>query len=204
MARILGVGLIPKDEIPEVARRLRKALRGEGLEREDRSGRLVPLSEIRDAIFVPKYYDPEVHQALEELKKTRDLVPFGKLVKDGVLDVRTGVEVRKLAYGTGTIPFIRTSDLSNWEIKIDPKHGWKEKCPDLQPEDILMVRDGTYLVGTTAMITKEDITRRDADGRPMILFQAELYRIRVKRNHQAEHAASKLRGPHRIGFCHHP
>lgn len=114
---------IPKDEIPEVARRLRKVLRGEKLEREDRLGRLVPLSEIKDAIFIPKYYDPEVHRALEELKKTHDLVPFGKLVEDGVLDIETGVEVGKLAYGTGTIPFIRTSDLSNWEVKIDPKHG---------------------------------------------------------------------------------
>ncbi|RLG97467.1 MAG: hypothetical protein DRO98_06450 [Archaeoglobales archaeon] len=44
-----------------------------------------------------------------------------------------------------------------------------------------MVRDGTYLVGTTAMITEEDITKRDADNRPMILFQAELYRIRVEK-----------------------
>ncbi len=32
-----------------------------------------------------------------------------------------------MAYGTGTIPFIRTSDISNWEIKADFKHGVSEE-----------------------------------------------------------------------------
>lgn len=32
-----------------------------------------------------------------------------------------------MAYGTGNIPFIRTSDISNWEIKADFKHGVSEE-----------------------------------------------------------------------------
>jgi type I restriction enzyme M protein len=39
------------------------------------------------------------------------------------LSISTGDEVGKLAYGTGPVPFIRASDLANWEIKTDPKHG---------------------------------------------------------------------------------
>ncbi len=43
---------------------------------------------------------------------------------------------------------------------------------DVQPYDILMVRDGTYLIGTTAMITEQDTK---------ILLQSHLYKIRVHR-----------------------
>ena len=77
----------------------------------------------------------------------------------------------------GTIPFIRTSDLSNWELKTDPKHGvrkeifdkYHKKC-DVRKDDILIVRDGTYLIGTTAFVTRFDVD---------ILFQSHIYRIRV-------------------------
>jgi type I restriction enzyme M protein len=82
-----------------------------------------------------------------------------------------------MAYGTGPIPFIRTSDLSNWEIKADFKHGISQEIydevkssVDLKPGDILMVRDGTYLIGTCAIVTASDV--------PM-LFQSHIYRIRI-------------------------
>ena len=80
-----------------------------------------------------------------------------------MLCVTTGDEIGKAAYGTGTIPFIRTSDFSNWEIKHDPKQGVSEhiynqysSSQDVRCQDILLVRDGTYLVGTSCMITAED------------------------------------------------
>ena len=82
-----------------------------------------------------------------------------------------------MAYGTGPIPFIRTSDLSNWELKADPKHGVSEELflaaqgqVGRPGGDILMVRDGTYLIGTCAIVTELD-TR--------ILFQSHIYKIRV-------------------------
>ena len=90
---------------------------------------------------------------------------FGNLLRDGILTIDTGHEVGKLAYGTGPIPFIRTSDIANWEIKLDPKHvisadiyeGLKDR-QDVQAGDILMVRDGTYLVGTCAIVSEADTT----------------------------------------------
>ncbi|TON78636.1 hypothetical protein, partial [Vibrio parahaemolyticus] len=45
----------------------------------------------------------------------------------GIIEISTGDEVGKLAYGTGNIPFVRTSDISNWEVKLDPKHGVSEE-----------------------------------------------------------------------------
>lgn len=109
---------------------------------------------------------------------THELVSIGKLIEEGVLEVTTGNEVGKLAYGTGDIPFVRTSDISNWEIKSDPKHLVSEEIysslarkQDVREGDILMVKDGSYLIGTCAMITKYDTK---------MVYQSHLYKIRVK------------------------
>lgn len=105
------------------------------------------------------------------------MISIGQLIDEKVLEVTTGNEVGKLAYGTGNIPFIRTSDISNWEIKSEPKHLLSEEIyeslagkQDVQEGDILMVKDGSYLIGTCAMITKYD-TR--------MVYQSHLYKIRV-------------------------
>ncbi len=135
------------------------------------------LSKIKGEIFVPKYYDPEIDQELENLGRTHDLLEIGQLVKEKVITVSTGVEIGRLSYGTGTIPFVRTSDISNWELKIDPKHGVSKEIyeenvskADVKEHDILMVRDGSYLIGTVCMITKFDTK---------ILFQSHICRLRI-------------------------
>lgn len=168
------------DEVPAVASNYRAFKRG-ALNQGSRLGFALPVSNIKNNILVPEYYDPEILATLSALKETHDLVQLRTLVDDGTVSVTGGVEVGKMSYGTGTIPFIRTSDLANWEIKADFKHGvsdeiyaqfreqFKDKT-DVQPLDILMVRDGTYLIGTTAMVTANDV--------PM-LFQSHILRIRV-------------------------
>ena len=85
------------------------------------------------------------------------------MVDTGDLALSTGDEIGKMAYGTGDIPFVRTSDFSNWEIKADTKQGVSEDIyiqyamkEDVQAGDILIVRDGTYLVGTSCIITDTD------------------------------------------------
>jgi type I restriction enzyme M protein len=104
-------------------------------------------------------------------------VTIRELVSAGLLEISTGDEVGKLAYGTGNIPFIRTSDLSNWEIKIDPKHCISEELykkfankQDVQANDILMVKDGTYLIGDCAFITEYDTH---------IVYQSHIYKLRI-------------------------
>jgi type I restriction enzyme M protein len=73
-------------------------------------------------------------------------------------------------------PFSSTDNESGL-LKSDPKHGVSEEIyeafkgkADVRPRDILMVRDGTYLIGTAAMVSEHD-------GR--ILFQSHIHRIRV-------------------------
>jgi type I restriction enzyme M protein len=168
------------DDIPKITDRFNTLVRRGRHSPQDHLGFLFSPSQQTNRILVPKYYNPEIIERLEQLENTHEVVQFSSLHDDGVVSVSTGVEVGKMAYGTGTVPFIRTSDLSNGEIKADFKHGvsdeiyneYKNKI-DIASGDILMVRDGTYLIGTTAIVTESDL--------PM-LFQSHLYRIRVEKS----------------------
>lgn len=164
------------DEVPSIAPLFLRHATGEALP-PSRLAHQLDRGQIRSQIYVPKYYDPRLRSAATRLRATHELLRIGDLTDSGLLHIATGVEPGKMAYGTGAVPFIRTSDLSNWEIKADPKHSVSEsvcrqhqsKC-DVRPGDILMVRDGTYLIGTSALITEHD--------GPM-LFQSHILRLRL-------------------------
>lgn len=99
--------LVLLDDIPLVQKRhadLRDT--GKRLPR-DRYGFLMPLSKIRNGIFIPKYYDPQLEADIVALRATHNLVSLSDLCKGGknaVLSWETGVEIGKMAYGTGNIP----------------------------------------------------------------------------------------------------
>ena len=167
---------IPYDDVPKIAEACR-ALAERPSENQGRFGFVRDLSTIEGGILIPKYYNPELDAELAQLSGTHELVTVQHLVDDGVIALQTGHEPGKLAYGTGPIPFIRTSDIANWELKIDPKHGISEQIyqefanrQDVREHDVLVVRDGTYLVGTSCMLTKYDTK---------ILYQSHIIRVRV-------------------------
>jgi len=147
---------------------------------EARHGFTVPRSSIKNRILIPKYYDPDLERELAEAESNWDgpWLSLGELSKRGHLKMTTGVEVGKMAYGTGNIPFIRTSDLVDWEIKRDPRQGVSkeiyqqyEKKAALRQNDIVLVRDGTYLVGSSALVSESDVPA---------LFCGGIFRIRVQ------------------------
>jgi type I restriction enzyme M protein len=162
------------DEVPLVAKCY--AALASGITTRDHFGFSLRSDAVQNRILVPKYYDPEIERDLKALEATHRVVTIGQLQKSKALSLDTGIEIGKMAYGTGTIPFIRTSDLSNWEIKADFKQGVSQEIYDdlkdridVRAGDILLVRDGTYLIGTSAIVTESDL--------PM-LFQSHIYRIR--------------------------
>ena len=133
---------------------------------------------VQERVLLPKYYSPEISEELESLNAHCECPTIAELVSDGILELSTGDEIGKMAYGTGDIPFLRTSDFANWEVKHDPKQGVSEqiyanyaKKQDLQPNDILLVRDGTYLVGSSCIVTELD---------SKALFCGGLYKIRTE------------------------
>lgn len=71
--------------------------------------------DVKNNIFIPKYYDPELYDKILELESTHDLFNLGSLIAEGKVIVQTGHEIGKMAYGTGNIPFVRTSDITNWK-----------------------------------------------------------------------------------------
>ncbi len=140
------------------------------------------LSDIHRGVFIPKYYDPIIQADLRRFERNHRFVSLARLVKDGILSWETGIEVGKMAYGTGDIPFIRTSDISNWELKGDPKQAVSEDIyeanrQDVKAGDIFVVRDGTYLVGTSCILTEKD-TR--------ILYCGGLYKLRVEKREEMD------------------
>lgn len=170
---------IPHDDLPAIQERLARARASEDLEPSP-LGFVISEDQLVESVLAPRYYDPRVARGIAALRKTHDLLSFGELIERGVVELSTGDEIGKLSYGTGDIPFVRTSDLSNWEIKVDPKHGVSRevferfrKKQDVRPGDILMVRDGTYLIGTCAIVTEHD---------KELLYQSHIYKIRVLAN----------------------
>ena len=122
---------------------------------ETRLGFTVRRSEIVDQILIPKFYDPQLERDLvrEERADERPWMTLGNLESSGALSAVTGVEVGKMAYGTGAIPFLRTSDIAEWEVSRDSKQSVSEEVfrayeakAALEENDVLLVRDGTYLL----------------------------------------------------------
>jgi type I restriction enzyme M protein len=166
---------IEKDELPDIIARWHSANRNEPLSASHLGYMVAPEQLVEDTL-APRYYGFDVETDLADLSETHDLVSVGDLIAQGLIRITTGDEVGKLHYGTGTVPFVRTSDISTWEIKIDPKHCVSDEIyqaiaakQDVRAGDILMVRDGTYLIGKCALITPYD-TR--------IVYQSHIYKIR--------------------------
>lgn len=118
--------------------------------------------DLKDSEYVvPRYHYYKSEKSVSEdwLGTQAKLVSLGELVKKGVISIRKGHEVGSDAYGTGEIPFIRTSDISNFEVSADPTKSVSEQvyeqyaaAQNLQAGDILMVVDGRYRIGTTAIL----------------------------------------------------
>ena len=134
-------------------------------------------STISNQIYLPTYYDINIPVELKELAKHCELKTIKELTEARVIEFHTGDEIGKMAYDTGTIPFLRTSDFANWEINHNPKQGVSEEIyqkyaegQDVKENDILLVRDGTYLVGSSCIITAEDVKS---------LFCGGLFKFRI-------------------------
>jgi type I restriction enzyme M protein len=142
-------------------------------------GFAIEQAEIGEYIFIPEYYNPEIKSEIKRIEASGKYVmrSISELVEEKIVEVRRGNEIGSQFYGTGTIPFVRTTDIVNWEIKIDPVKAVSEevyeqyrKIQDIKEGDILFVNDGTFLIGRTAMVTALDTK---------IIIQSHLRKLRV-------------------------
>lgn len=167
---------IPHDDLPAITENY-LAFQNRKNNKENTLGFEISSLSIENYVLAPRAYALMATGVKEKNDDQYIFVCIKDLIRENVLEISTGDEVGKLAYGTGSIPFIRTSDISNWEIKSDPKHLLSDeiysslsKKQDVREGDILMVKDGSYLIGTCAMVSQYDTK---------IVFQSHFYKIRV-------------------------
>ena len=171
------------DETPDIAKTFNQFLK-ENLIEESHTGFVVPENEITENIYIPESYKPEVKEKINKIRNSKDyeLVKFGDLVERGIIQIKRGNEIGSQSYGTGNIPFIRTTDIVNWEIKMDTVKSIAEEVyqkykrqQDIKENDILFVNDGTFLIGRSSMITKNDVKS---------VIQSHLRKIRVLKQNE--------------------
>ncbi len=169
------------DDLPAIAENFQSFLKS-GCVPETRFGFGLPRAQVSDFVFIPEFYNPEIRAELQTLEASGkyQLCTIGDLVEQGVLEIRRGNEIGSHLYGSGEIPFVRTTDIVNWEIKFDPVKAVSEEvyeqyktAQDVATDDLLFVSDGTFLIGRTAIVTRLD---------EKIIIQSHLKKIRVLKN----------------------
>ena len=104
---------------------------------------------------VPRYHQRVTHVDPDEAAITADAprATLGQLIDRHLITIRKGHEPGSEAYGSGDIPFVRTSDLANFEVSSDPTKAVSEdvlakysKLQRLRPGDILLAVDARAAV----------------------------------------------------------
>ena len=130
-----------------------------------------------------------MEKPLKALEENDDfqLISIGELIKKGIIYTKNkdflprGDEIGSQAYGLGSIPFIRTSEINNWEINLNSHKKTSEEVynqfknkQNIEIGDILLVKDGgPNLIGKTAFITNLDTK---------IIIQSHIYQFKILEN----------------------
>lgn len=179
---------IVNDDLQNLPEQLRKIEDFDYL-KEQKTFKLA-FSRIKNNIFIPIYYTG-VEKTLKILEKDEKftLLKIRDLVKKKIIYsnkggyIPRGAEIGSHVYGLGDIPFIRTSEFFNWEIKLDSNKKTSEEVylqykdkQNIQVGDILLVKDGgPNLIGSTAYISELDTK---------IIIQSHIYQIKTIQNDQ--------------------
>jgi type I restriction enzyme M protein len=150
----------------------------------------INYSQIKNKIFIPIYYTG-VEKTLKKLAgdKNFTLLTIKDLANKNIIYTNKGGylprgdEIGSHVYGLGDIPFIRTSEISNWEINLDSYKKTSEEVYDkykikqkIEEGDILLVKDGgPNLIGKTGYVTKLDTK---------IIIQSHLFQIKTLENEE--------------------
>jgi len=128
----------------------------------------------KDDLWTPAFSYPLYVNTLKEIQKKWQTVPLGEIAT-----VKKGDEVGSDNYNKyldkkdSDVPFIRTSDLVNYEVDqfpdfYVPEEIYKELNQDIKAGDVLFTNDGK--IGLVAMLTSQD----------KVIIQSHIKRLRLK------------------------
>ena len=148
----------------------------------------IKYSQIQNKIFIPIYYTG-VEKTLKKLENDKNfiLLTMKDLADKNIIYTNKGGylprgdEIGSHVYGLGDIPFIRTSEVNNWEVNLDSYKKTSEEVyeqyklkQNIEEGDILLVKDGgPNLIGRTAFITQLDTK---------IIIQSHIFQIKTLEN----------------------
>ncbi|MFX1243107.1 MAG: hypothetical protein ACFFA7_17825, partial [Promethearchaeota archaeon] len=148
----------------------------------------IKFSQIKNKIFIPVYYIG-VEKTLKKFATDEDfiLLTIKELTDKMIIYtnkggyIPRGDEIGSHVYGLGEIPFIRTSEINNWEINLDSYKKTSEEVYEqyklkqkIEVGDILLVKDGgPNLIGKTAYITDQDT---------QIIIQSHIFQLKTLEN----------------------
>ena len=148
----------------------------------------IKYSQIQNKIFIPIYYTG-IEKTLKKLENDKNfiLLTMKDLADKNIIYTNKGGylprgdEIGSHVYGLGDIPFIRTSEVNNWEVNLDSYKKTSEEVyeqyklkQNIEEGDILLVKDGgPNLIGRTAFITQLDTK---------IIIQSHIFQIKTLEN----------------------
>lgn len=123
---------------------------------------------IKRDILIPRYYwnIKENDIIVSAKQEGMNFIKLTTLIDEGILKFFDGNGSPKAEFkGIGDIPYIRVKDIVNWQIYKDPTALIPQDEYDrlyrtdkqLQVNDILFVRRGSYRIGSVAMVSPYDL-----------------------------------------------
>ena len=118
-------------------------------------------------IFVPRYFWQNKIKEIEKVSKkdNTQLVSIQQLINENIIKTFDGHGSPPAEYkGRGDVPYIRVKDIVNWDVYKDPTSRIpkeiylkkKGRNKEIEKEDILYVRRGSYRIGSVAMVSDYD------------------------------------------------
>ncbi len=128
---------------------------------------MIDVNEIINELYVPRYYWKKKIESLQQEAKEQDLefVQAKELINKGIIKVFRGYGSPPSEYkGRGDVPYVRADDIVGWELNKSPLsmvpieiyQRVKGKKFDLKPKDIVFVKEGSYRIGSVAMVSPYD------------------------------------------------
>lgn len=135
------------------------------LNEENKYTFVVDADSLKDDIYVPRYYWTGLKAKADDEDRF-ETVTIQQLIDEGVLEAFEGHGSPPSEFkGKGTVPYIRVSDVVNWELYRNPTSSVPEHVyravkgkngVTLNTGDVILVRRGSYRIGTVAMASPFD------------------------------------------------